>query len=592
MATPLELLFDLSFVVAIALAASQLHHGVMEHHTGPALAGFVAAFSAIWWAWMNYTWFASAYDDSAVFRLRTMLQTVGVLIFAAGVPGLFNGDFRAGVLDYAVMRLALVVQWLLAARGDPACAATCRRFALGITLVQALWIARLWFPVEWLWPTFVLFMACELAVPIVAKRRHGTPWHAHHIAERYSLLLIITLGEVVLGATNAVAGMWQSFGWTLNLALVGLGSTMLAFALWWMYFLLPSGDALHRHRERGFFWGYGHFFIFASAAAMGAGLEVVADVLEEGKQAAAGIADGGHALAPAGHAGNAAHGVSPLYAISIVALAQALFMFSLWVIYTRATRAEASQGGLAALLRLACVALGRLAVWLGAALPWACCCCRSGRPLPSSTTSMDASTAPRGLRCGSGLRRQGHLDVARQAFGLVLRCVAADHASVAPDQELGEVPLDRLAAQQAGCLLFQPAEQRRGVGAVDIDLGHHRKADAVVALAKGADLLCIARLLRAELVAGEAQHRQTLGAVTLVQRLQAGVLRCEPAFAGGVDDEQHAASQIGQVQRLAIERGDCEVSKRGFGHGFSHAARRQASASPPASGLTSAPPNG
>ena len=370
MATPLELLFDLSFVVAIALAASQLHHGVKEHHTGPALAGFVAAFSAIWWAWMNYTWFASAYDDdSAVFRLLTMLRMVGVLIFAAGVPGLFNGDFRAGVLGYAVMRLALVVQWLLAARGDPACAATCRRFALGITLVQALWIARLWFPVEWLWPTFVLFMACELAVPIVAERRHGTPWHAHHIAERYSLLLIITLGEVVLGATNAVAGMWQSFGWTLNLALVGLGSTMLAFALWWMYFLLPSGDALHRHRERGFFWGYGHFFIFASAAAMGAGLEVVADVLKAGKQAAAGIADAGHALAPAGHAGNAAHGVSPLYAISIVALAQALFMFSLWVISTRTTRAEASQGGLA-LLRLACVALGPLAVWLSAALPW------------------------------------------------------------------------------------------------------------------------------------------------------------------------------------------------------------------------------
>ena len=103
MATPLELLFDLSFVVAIALAASQLHHGVKEHHTGPALAGFVAAFSAIWWAWMNYTWFASAYDDdSAVFRLLTMLQMVGVLIFAAGVPGLFNGDFRAGVLGYAV----------------------------------------------------------------------------------------------------------------------------------------------------------------------------------------------------------------------------------------------------------------------------------------------------------------------------------------------------------------------------------------------------------------------------------------------------------------------------------------------------------
>ena len=374
MATPLELLFDLSFVVAIALAASQLHHGVMEHHTGPALAGFVAAFSAIWWAWMNYTWFASAYDDdSAVFRLLTLLQMVGVLIFAAGVPGLFNGDFRAGVLGYAVMRLALVAQWLLAGRGDPACARTCRRYAIGITAVQVLWIARLWFPAEWVWPSFVLFMAFELAVPPWAERARETPWHAHHIAERYSLLLIITLGEVVLGATNAVAGMWQSFGWTLNLALVGLGSTMLVFALWWMYFLLPSADALHRHRERSYFWGYGHFFIFASAAAVGAGLEVVADVLKAGKEAAASaLAETGHAAAvatQAGHAANEAHGVSPLYAITMVALAQGLFMVSLWVIYARTTRAAAGQG-LLTLACVACVALGPLAVWLGAPLPW------------------------------------------------------------------------------------------------------------------------------------------------------------------------------------------------------------------------------
>lgn len=372
-ATPLELLLDLSFVVAIALAASQLHHGVMDHHTGPALAGFVAAFVAIWWAWMNYTWFASAYDDdSAVFRLLTMLQMGGVLVFATGVPGLFSGDFRVGVLGYAIMRLALVAQWLLAARGDPARAATCHRYALGITAVQVLWIARLWFPPGWIWPTFVLFMALELAVPPWAERAGATPWHAHHIAERYSGLLIITLGEVVLGAANAVAGMWQTFGWTLNLALVGLGSTALAFALWWMYFLLPSGDALHRHRERGFVWGYGHVFIFVAAAAIGAGLEVVADVLKAGKQAAAtALAETGQAAAAAtqaGHAANAA-AVTPLYAIGMVALAQALFMLSLWAIYTRTTRAQAGQG-LLTLACVACVALGPLAVRLGAALPW------------------------------------------------------------------------------------------------------------------------------------------------------------------------------------------------------------------------------
>ena len=72
-ATPLELLFDLVFVVAIAQSASLLHHGIVAHHTGQALVGFVIAFGAIWWAWMNYTWFASAYDDDTpAFRILTM----------------------------------------------------------------------------------------------------------------------------------------------------------------------------------------------------------------------------------------------------------------------------------------------------------------------------------------------------------------------------------------------------------------------------------------------------------------------------------------------------------------------------------------
>ena len=111
------------------------------------------------------------------------------------------------MLGYAVMRLALVVQWLLAARGDPACAATCRRFALGITLVQALWIARLWFPVEWLWPTFVLFMACELAVPIVAERRHGTPGHGRsHVMPA----LVPPYATVPVDDGRLALGTWQS----------------------------------------------------------------------------------------------------------------------------------------------------------------------------------------------------------------------------------------------------------------------------------------------------------------------------------------------------------------------------------------------
>ena len=70
-ATPLELFFDLVFVVAIAQAAGGLHHAIADGHALEGLIGYLMVFFAIWWAWMNFTWFASAYDcDDVPYRLR------------------------------------------------------------------------------------------------------------------------------------------------------------------------------------------------------------------------------------------------------------------------------------------------------------------------------------------------------------------------------------------------------------------------------------------------------------------------------------------------------------------------------------------
>lgn len=355
--TPLELLFDLTFVVAISQAAAQLHHGVIEHHAAQALAGYLLAFAAIWWAWMNYTWFASAYgDDSVLFRVLTLLQMGGVLVLATGIPGLFEGQFLAGVAGYVVMRLALCAQWLLAAAGDPAQRRTCLRYAGGIALVQIGWIVFLGLagssalPGASRWAALAALWLCELAVPVWAERAGTTPWHAHHIAERYGLMVIIVLGECVLGATNTIAGMWQAHGWSLDLALLGLAGTLLIFCLWWMYFLLPSADALHHHRERAFGWGYGHYVLFASVAAVGSGLDVVADAVRSR------------------HEGGA-QGVSPLQAIGMVALAEAIFVASLWALHRHAARAEDRQLPLM-LVSVAAIALGPLAVASHLPLPW------------------------------------------------------------------------------------------------------------------------------------------------------------------------------------------------------------------------------
>ena len=78
----LELLYDLTFVVAFGTAADQLAHYLAEGHIGPAIGGFCFAVFAVTWAWMNYSWFASAYDnDDWVFRIATMVQMVGVIIW-------------------------------------------------------------------------------------------------------------------------------------------------------------------------------------------------------------------------------------------------------------------------------------------------------------------------------------------------------------------------------------------------------------------------------------------------------------------------------------------------------------------------------
>ena len=56
--TPLELLFDLTFVVAVAHVANELAHSVVADEIGHGVVAYVMTFFGIWWAWMNFTWAA------------------------------------------------------------------------------------------------------------------------------------------------------------------------------------------------------------------------------------------------------------------------------------------------------------------------------------------------------------------------------------------------------------------------------------------------------------------------------------------------------------------------------------------------------
>jgi low temperature requirement protein LtrA len=282
--TPLELLFDLTFVVAVGQAAAALAHAIAGDHVGHGVLGYLMVFFAIWWAWMNFTWFASAYDtDDVPYRLLTLVQMAGVLVLAAGIPAAFDrADFTAVTIGYVLMRVAMVAQWLRAARADPPRRRTALCYAAGICAVQVGWLLRLALPPTAAFVAFFVLAGAELVVPPWAERRSGTTWHPHHIAERYGLFTIIVLGECVLAATAGVQAAVVAQGWDPAVLLIGGTALVLLFALWWMYFLKPAGEGLARRRRLSFWWGYGHYLVFAALAALGAGLEVTVRAVSSG----------------------------------------------------------------------------------------------------------------------------------------------------------------------------------------------------------------------------------------------------------------------------------------------------------------------
>lgn len=343
-ATPLELFFDLCFVVAVAQAGIALVHALAEWHVGHGVTGYLMVFFAIWWAWMNFTWFASAYDtDDVPYRVVTLVQIAGVLVLSAGVTRAFEDhDFSVVWLGYVVMRVGLVSQWLRVVRtatgGERRAAG---RYAAGVTACQIGWLGLLFLPsgvVPWL---FLTMAVCELLVPVWAERAYGTAWHPHHIAERFGLFTIIVLGESIAAATIAVKSALDEHEAVGELVPIATGGLLLVFSAWWIYFAAPVHRRLTSNR-RAFLWGYGQYVVLASAAAIGAGMEVAVE-----------------------QATGQAH-LSTAAASACVTVPVALYLLTAWLLHSRYSKRGAGQAVLpvTALLVLACTFAGHYAVLL------------------------------------------------------------------------------------------------------------------------------------------------------------------------------------------------------------------------------------
>jgi low temperature requirement protein LtrA len=241
-------------------------------------------FFAIWWAWVNYSWFASAYDtDDIIFRLLTFVVMTGVLVLAAGAPRAAGAEhnFWVVVIGYLIMRVAMIPLWLRVAHEHVEVRRTALRYAGAVAFIQLLWVLRTIFLADHAvgWLSFVALAVLEMVGPWWAERTGSTPWHRHHIAERYELFTIIVLGEVILATSQAISGALDNHGLDTQLLLLITGALLMVFSMWWIYFKRPMVDSLRQ--ETSFVFGYVHGFVFASIAAVGACLATLVDLVED-----------------------------------------------------------------------------------------------------------------------------------------------------------------------------------------------------------------------------------------------------------------------------------------------------------------------
>ena len=116
----------------------------------------------------------------------------------------------------------------------------------------------------------------EFSVPPFAESARATPFHRHHIIERYGLLMIISLGEIVLSVSHGFATLFGDHP-SAAAALVSVAALVIVFSVWWLYFC-EAEHLVTTRQPTALIWGYGHVFIFMATAALGATIAASVDV--------------------------------------------------------------------------------------------------------------------------------------------------------------------------------------------------------------------------------------------------------------------------------------------------------------------------
>jgi low temperature requirement protein LtrA len=226
--TPLELFFDLVFVLAITQCTALMS----ADPSWSGLAQGMLVLGVLWWSWIGYSWLTSVVDpEEGAVRFAIFAAMAGFLIVAIAVPQAFGDLALPFALAYGAVRAAHIALFILASRDDPGLRHSVAGLAvstaigvgllLGASALDGLAQGALW----------LLALSLDMAGPLFFIDASGWRLMPAHFAERYGLIIIIALGESIVAIG---LGAHSHLTWGIAAAAV-LGIAVSA-ALWWMYF--------------------------------------------------------------------------------------------------------------------------------------------------------------------------------------------------------------------------------------------------------------------------------------------------------------------------------------------------------------------
>jgi len=226
--TPLELFFDLVFVLALTQCTALM----ADDPTWEGLVRGLLVLGILWWSWVGYAWLTSLVDpEEGIVRIAIFAAMAALLVAALCVPSVYGDAGLLFAFAYGVVRVAHIALFMVGARGD----AKLRQSVIGLGISTAISVAILVGasftdgPLQGaLWALAILL---DMGGPYVFGAE-GWKLMPAHFAERHGLILIIALGESIVAIGAGVEGDVVDTG-VVVAAVLGV---VIAAGLWWLYF--------------------------------------------------------------------------------------------------------------------------------------------------------------------------------------------------------------------------------------------------------------------------------------------------------------------------------------------------------------------